>query len=224
MRFAISGIFCYNKGMTRAEKREKRREVARQNKEFAQRLMPLFAKRYRASLRYEDSLIKEDGKAYVNVDLTKLDSPFSVFSYDKRIDPEIYSYIDQSVYYLRAAIPVVINFDDGGKYTEDLKNKIAKAVKRHYTLEYEDKRLEHRKSIIFAAILAMVGVLFLTVHFILMLVFNTNDIINEVTLIMSWMFVWQSCDFFFISGHNKREEIYNSGQLALAEVTFGKPQ
>lgn len=210
--------------MTRKEKKEKRREIAKQNKEFAERLVPLFAKKYRASLRYEDSLIKEDGKAYVNVDLTKVESPFSIFSYDKRMDPEIYSYIDQAVYYLRAAIPVVINFDDGGKYSEELKAKIAKAVTRHYTLEYEDKRLEHRKSIFFALILALTGVIFLSVHFILMLVFGTSDIINEITLIMSWMFIWQSCDFFFITGHNKREEIYNSGQLALAEVRFGKPE
>lgn len=209
--------------MTRKEKRDKRREIALQNKDFASRLAPLFAKKYRYSMRYEDSVMGEDGKAYVNVDLTKIDSPFSIFSYEKRIDPEIYDYIDSQVFYLRAAIPVVINFDDGGKYDEKMKEKIRKNVIRHYSLEYEDKRLEHRKSIIFATILAAVGFLFLITHFLLVILMEnrSSDVLNELTLIMSWMFIWQSADMFLISGHSKREDIYNSGQLALAEVTFG---
>lgn len=212
--------------MTRKEKKERRKELREQNREFAKRLAPLFAKRYRTSIRYEDSVMADDGKAYVNVDLTKIESPFSVFSYDKRIDPEIYDYIDNQVYYLRAAIPVVINFDDGGKYSEELKTKIRKNVNRHYLLEYEDKRLEHRKSIIFASLLLLVGLIFLTAHFLLAILLQekNNVLTDELTLIMSWMFVWQSADMFVISGHSKRVEIYNAGQLALAEITFGPPK
>ncbi len=213
--------------MKRSEKREKAKEIAIQNKEFVNRLKPLYAKKYLASLHYEDTLVEDDGKAYVNVDLTKIETPFSVFSYDKRMDPEIFDYIDTQVYYLRAAIPVVINFDDGGKYSEELKDKIRRFVKRHYTLEYEDKRMEHRKSMIFAAILMTVGVLMLALHFLSLFVFKEStrsDVINELTLIMSWMFIWQSMDAFVISGHTRRVDIYNSGQLALAEVTFGKPK
>ncbi|MCQ2740463.1 MAG: hypothetical protein MJ237_09625 [bacterium] len=214
--------------MTKLEKNEKKKEVAQQNKEFFGRLAELFEKKYRYSIRYEDSLIADDGKAYVNVDLTKIDSPFSVFSYDKRIDPEIYDYIDKQVYYLRAAIPVVINFDDGGKYSEELKDKIRKNVIRHYSLEYEDKRLEHRKSLFFALILFLIGLFFLGLHFISIVLFENAEIdaraLEEISLILSWMFIWQSADFFIVSGHNKRVEIYNSGQLALAEVTFGTPK
>lgn len=213
--------------MTKFEKKAYRLEKRQQNKEFAEKLNVLFQKKYRASLHYEDTLMGDDGKAYVNVDLTKLESPFSVFSYDKRMDPDIYDYIDKQVYFLRAAIPVVINFDDGGKYNNGLKDKIKKNVIRHYTLEYEDKRLEHRKSIIFALILIFVGVIFLAMHFLSVFVWKNKtagDVINEITLIMSWMFVWQGCDFMFITGHTKRIDIMNSGQLALAEVTFGPPK
>lgn len=212
--------------MTFKEKRQRIRETSYQNREFIERLKPLIAKKYRASLHYEDTLMGEDGKAYVNVDLTKIDTPFSVFSYEKRMDPEIFDYIDTQVYFLRAAIPVVINFDDGGKYSEELKEKIRKYVKRHYTLEYEDKRMEHKKSMLFAALLMTIGVLMLALHFISLFVFKEStrsNVINELTLIMSWMFIWQSMDAFVISGHTRRVDIYNSGQLALAEVTFGKP-
>ena len=212
--------------MTREEKKAYRKEIREQNKEFMRRLKPLFAKKFRTSLRYEDSLMGDDGKAYVNVDLTKVDTPFSIYSYNRRMDPEIFNYIDTQVWYLRAAIPVVINFDDGGKYNEALKEKIRKYVKRHYSLEYEDKRLEHRKSILFGLLLLVTGIIWLGMHFAFSFGlggYQVAQVFDELTLIISWMFIWQSTDYFFVSGHNKRIEIYNSGQLALAEITFGKP-
>ena len=209
--------------MTRKERREKRKEIREQNREFIKRLAPLIERKYRTSMRFEESLMAEDGKVYVDVDLTNIESPFSVFSYNRRMDPEIFDYIDQQVFFLRAAIPVVINFDDGGKYNEEMKEKIRKYVKRHYSLEYEDKRLEHRKSIIFASFILLTGLVVLGLHFLFTALDVWTDVLDELTLIMSWMFIWQSLDMFLISGHSKRVDIYNSGQLALAEVTFGPP-
>lgn len=212
--------------MSKIEKKEKMKEIAIQNRAFYERLKPLNAKKFRTSLHYEDTLVAEDGKAYVNVDLTKIETPFSVFSYNKRMDPEIFDYIDTQVYYLRAAIPVVINFDDGGKYSEELKQKIAKYVKRHYSLEYEDKRLEHRKALFFGGVLLAIGLVVLIFHFLFSYVFTnaTSELFNEITLILSWMLIWQSADTFLVSGHARRVDILNSGQLALAEVTFSKPK
>ena len=215
-------------GMTKEEKlekRAKRKEIREQNKEFIERLKPLIAKKYRTSMRFEDSLMDDNGTVYVDVDLTKIETPFSVFSYNRRMDPEIFDYIDQQVFFLRASIPIVINFDDGGKYNEELKDKIRKYVKRHYSLEYEDKRMEHRKSMFFGFFLMLIGLIILSLHFILNFWAEgpSKDVFDELSLIAAWMFIWQSLDTFLISGHNKRIDIYNSGQIALAEVTFGPP-
>lgn len=218
-------FFVIISAMTREERREKRKEIRAQNKEFIERLKPLIERRYRTSMHYEDSLMGDDGKVYVDVDLTNIDSPFSVFSYNRRMDPDIFDYIDHQVFFLRAAIPIVINFDDGGKYSEEMKEKIRKYVKRHYSLEYEDKRLTHRSSMLFGFMLMFIGLVMLAIHFMLSLApaVEGKSVFDELTLIASWMFVWQSLDTFLVSGHNKRVDIYNSGQLALAEVTFGPP-
>lgn len=212
---------------TREILKEKGKEVRHQNRVFKKRIDQLFAKKYRYSLHYEDTMILDDGKAYINVDLTKVESPFSVFSYNRRIDAEIYSYIEQQAFYLRVAIPLVINFDDGGKYSEELKEKIKKAVVRHYSLEYEDCRLEWQKGIIFGLILAGIGILLLILYVLLVaLLFiphNIETIYTEILCIFSWVFIWQSIDYFFFKGHDRRIDVYNAGQLALAEVTFGSP-
>ena len=218
--------------MTKAEKqakkallKQKRKEIAEQNLVFTGKVNKLLDRKYRYSIRYENSLVEEDGKAYINVDLTRVESPFSVYSYDRRVDPEIYAYIDSAAFYLRAAVPVVINFDDGGRYTDEMKEKIRKAVIRHYALEFEDRMHEHRRRIGFGILSFIIGLLFLATSIILnIFVQDKIRIFLEIITILSWVFVWQSVDIFFFAGHERRIDIYNSAQLAVAEVKFGVPE
>lgn len=217
--------------MTKLEKKErkellkaKKREVKEQNAIFARKVSKLLDRKYRYSIRYENLLMEDDGKAYINVDLTKVESPFSVYSYESRVDPEIYAYIDNAAFYLRTAVPIVINFDDGGRYTEELKEKIKRAVIRHYALEFEDRIHEHRRRTAFGWLALIIGLIFLGTSILLnIFVKDQIRIFLEIITILSWVFVWQSIDIFFFAGHERRVDIYNSAQLAVAEVTFGSP-
>ena len=204
--------------------KQKRAEIKEQNVHFAYKISKLLDRQYRYSIRYEDSLVEDDGKAYINVDLTKVETPFSVYSYNRRVDPEIYAYIDSAAFYLRASVPVVINFDDGGRYSDELKEKIRKAVIRHYALEFEDRMHEHRRRIAFGIIAFIFGLLFLTTTILLNIFVDSMNIFFEIITILSWVFIWQSMDIFFFAGHERRIDIYNSAQLAVAEVKFGAPE
>lgn len=202
----------------------KKQEIREQNLVFASKVSKLMDRKYRYSIRYENSLVEDDGKAYINVDLTKVETPFSVYSYDKRVDPEIYAYIDSAAFYLRAAVPVVINFDDGGRYSEEMKEKIRKAVIRHYALEFEERIYEHKRRSIFGIFALIIGIIFLSLSVIFnFFVSDKFRIFLEIITILSWVFVWQSVDIFFFAGHERRVDIYNSAQLAVAEVIFGEP-
>ena len=154
-----------DKSKQKALLREKKQEIREQNLVFAKKVNKLLDRKYRYSIRYENALVEDDGKAYINVDLTKVDSPFSIYSYDKRVDPEIYAYIDSAAFYLRASVPVVINFDDGGRYTEELKEKIKYAVIRHYALEFEDRMHEHRRRLVYGWFSLIIGFIFFRCQF-----------------------------------------------------------
>lgn len=217
--------------MTKLEKKErkelikaKKREIKEQNAIFARKVSKLLDRKYRYSIRYENLLMEDDGKAYINVDLTKVESPFSVYSYESRVDSEVYAYIDNAAFYLRTAVPIVINFDDGGRYSEELKEKIKRAVIRHYALEFEDRIHEHRRRTAFGWLSLIIGLIFLGTSILLnIFVKDQIRIFLEIITILSWVFVWQSIDIFFFAGHERRVDIYNSAQLAVAEVTFGTP-
>lgn len=210
--------------LKKEQERAKKQEIREQNFVFASKVSKLMDRKYRYSIRYENSLVEDDGKAYINVDLTKVETPFSVYSYDKRVDPEIYAYIDSAAFYLRAAVPVVINFDDGGRYSEEMKEKIRKAVIRHYALEFEERIHEHKRRSMFGMFALIIGIIFLSLSVIFnFFVSDKIRIFLEIITILSWVFVWQSVDIFFFAGHERRVDIYNSAQLAVAEVIFGEP-
>lgn len=215
----------------KAKEKELKKQRKAQRKAFVQNIDRLFQTEYRYSKSFEKNHVYTDGKAYINVDLTKVDSPFSIYSYDTRIDQEIYDYIDQEAWYLAADIPLVVNFDDGEKYADSLKDKITKAVVKHYALQYEDKRRELRNNNWTGFIIMLIGIALVVVYALLNVtsaVFadffkNSLTIPTEITLIMSWMFIWEAGNRFFFSGSASREEVFNAGQLALVEVRFGKP-
>ena len=218
---------CYNfKHMTKEEKnalKVDRRKIIEENRIFHRRIDELFAKKYRTSIRFENALVMDDGKAYINVDLTKIESPFSEFSYNRRMNPEIYDYINNEAFFLRVSIPLVIRFDDDGKYSQEMKDNIRKTVVRHYNLEYEDCRLAYRKNLLSGFLILGIGAIFLLTYILLSIFGNWNSVIMEPLLIISWVCVWESINRFFFSGHERKVDVYNAGQLALAEVSFGKP-
>lgn len=212
------------------KKRKKERQLKKikkeQNRLFRKRLSALFKTEYRYSLKFEEKHVFEDGKAYINVDLTKVDSPFSIYSYEDRINPEIYDYINQETLFLPVDIPVVINFDDDGKYSNEMKNSIKRALIRHYSLEYEDKRFLLHKSRMFGFLSLGIG-LTLFILYVVSSIFVNNDNLRrifEILQILSWVFIWESVDRFALTGFDDTVDVLNAGQLALIEVQFGKPK
>ena len=218
---------CYNNSrMTKEEKNALKidhKKILEENRVFRQRIDELFAKKYRTSIRFENQMVMDDGKAYINVDLTKIESPFSEFSYNRRMNPEIYDYINNEVFFLRASIPLVIRFDDDGKYSQEMKDDIRRIVVRHYNLEYEDCRLSYRKNLFSGFFILGFGIIFLLSYILLSIFGDWNSVFMEPLLIISWVSVWESINRFFFSGHERKVDVFNAGQLALAEVSFGKP-
>ena len=210
------------------EKRAKKRKE--QQRLFRRKLNSLFKTEYRYSLKFEETHVFDDGKAYINVDLTKCDSPFSIYSYENRINPEIYDYINQETEFLPTDIPVVINFDDDGKYDEEMKEKITRTVIRHYSLEYEEARYDLHRSRIFGLFSLITGILVLALYIGLFIVaskYNAPTFVEkslDILYITSWVFVWEAVDRYFVTGVDDVQDVLNYGQLALVEVQFGKPK
>ncbi len=206
--------------------REEKLRKKRAHRLFRKRLSALFKTEYRYSNHFEEKHVFDDGKAYINVDLTKCDSPFSPYSYENRINPEIYDFINQETLFLPVDIPVVVNFDDDNKYNDETKVKIRTAVIRHYSLEYEEVRYNLHKNRIFAFIALLIGLVLFICYALSSILISSDTIrrILEILQILSWVLIWEAVDRYALSGFDQTVNVLNAGQLALIEVQFGKPK
>lgn len=204
---------------------EQRKENIRESRKiFIRKMNDLFKSEYLYSQRFNKDHIQDDGKANIRVDLTKVEEgPFSIYSYGRRIDPEIYNFIDQEAFFLRADVPIIVTFDDGGRYSPELKQKIKEAVVRHYALEYEEKRKDFDRNNWIGVFSLLLGVTVLIAYIVLSIIFanrNLNTLFIEILLIISWMLIWSSLDRLIFRGGELRMDSFNAGQLALMEVRF----
>lgn len=162
--------------------------------------------------------INDNGDAVIDVNLEDDDNLFSPYSDKKVLNPEILDYIDQLADPIPAHIPLVINFivDDERKVDQ---NYIRSAFRRHYWLSYKDKVREAKRNLVTALILSGIGI------FMVFLYYNLKQFapllfVNEIVLISSWVFVWEGVNRFFLGRREKRIDMINEGQMAVATVNF----
>ncbi len=166
----------------------------------------------------EHEYIDDDGNAIIDVNLEEDDNLFSPYSDKKVLNPDILHYIDTLADPLPAHLPLVVNFivDDKTKLDQDF---IKRAFKRHYWLSYKQMTFEMHRISITSLIFFSIGLSILFVY--VMLDRSGIDIfVNELILIASWVFIWESVSRFFFGRRSKQIERVNEGQMAVAVVRF----
>jgi len=166
----------------------------------------------------EHEYIDDDGNAIIDVNLEEDDNLFSPYSDKKVLNPDILHYIDTLADPLPPTLPLIVNFivDDQSKLDQDF---IKQAFKRHYWLSYQQMRYELRRISITSLIFFLIGCSILVIYYLL----DRNQVeffANEIILIASWVFIWESVSRFFFGRRNKKTELINEGQMAVAVVRF----
>lgn len=81
--------------------------------------------------------------------------------------------------------------------TDEEEKEYTKAIHDYYADRYESSRLEKRKLTLIAAVMAVVGVIALSVM-IALEVAEYNAVFTEVIDIFAWVFMWEAVDVLFL--------------------------
>ncbi len=166
----------------------------------------------------ENEYMDEEGSAIININLKNADNLFSPYSEKTVLNQDLMRYIDSQADPLPPYLPLVINFivDDVSKVDQEF---IQLAIKRYYWLSYKSMTQELRRSMITSALFFVTGIGILILYEML----NRLDIdifANQIILIASWVFIWESVSSFFFNRRAKQMERMNEGQMAVATVRF----
>lgn len=165
--------------------------------------------------------IDQNGNAVVDVIINDTSKLFSPYSDKKLLNREIFLYLDTIADPIPNIYPLIINFVISEIDTID-QEYVRNALKRYYWFSYQEMMKNLKKELLFIGLYIFLGLSFLIVpaHF---LTDSQNRILiafSSLTVIISWMFLWEAVSQLIIGRRIKIIDKNNERQMALAEVRF----
>jgi len=179
---------------------------------------------------YAASLIGEDGRSHIKVDLRHGNQIFEPYSSKKDLSRAIFDYVEDVAKYTKITAKLSIDFIITPEYVP-LESVIQSEYSGNYAFDFDEKKREHRKCLFHSSWMMAIGILFLSLY----IGFSATsknlasrgkdvpawiDITSEVISIVSWVFVWDSTDKFCFERPSLRRESLRKAQLAGAQVNF----
>ncbi len=164
--------------------------------------------------------LKDDYTAQIDVILNDDFPIFDTLAPKKygMLNPSIYQYIDEQIYFIPSEYDVTINFV--GKTLSPLeRQQIEKAIQEHYNLQVYDKVDDIKRNRWLGIFLLIFGIIALGLYFF-MTISNHNLIVLEIISIVGTFSIWEAVDCWLIQGHERRVSLHNALQMAHLKITF----
>lgn len=168
--------------------------------------------------------IDEKGDAIVDVVINDRSQLFSPYSNKMLLKNEIFTYLDTIADPIPNIYPLVINFIVTDLSTIN-QEYVKEALKRYYWFSYKVMESKLRRDFIFIFVYFILGLLliigFNLINFEELGINSTwQSVIDSVITIFVWVIVWEAISQLIIGRKEKKDEMLNEKQMALAEIKF----
>jgi len=172
---------------------------------------------------YVQSLMKEDGKAHISVDLRSGREIFEPYSSRKDLSRSLFAYVEDVARYLKVSDEVAVDFRLE-QTDPPLENCIRQEFEANYHFEFDEKRTASRRMAWLSAVLVFVGVVILVASSLMDFFGPKTDlflnIMSQVTSIVSWVFIWTAAEKFLFDRVALNKAALRAAQLADATISF----
>lgn len=168
--------------------------------------------------------IDEKGDAIVDVVINDRSQLFSPYSNKMLLKNEIFTYLDTIADPIPNIYPLVINFIVTDLSTIN-QEYVKEALKRYYWFSYKSMESKLKRDFIFIFVYFILGLLliigFNLINFNELGINSTwQSVIESVITIFVWVIVWEAISQLIIGRKEKKDEMLNEKQMALAEIKF----
>lgn len=168
--------------------------------------------------------IDEKGDAIVDVVINDRSQLFSPYSNKMLLKNEIFTYLDTIADPIPNIYPLVINFIVTDLSTIN-QEYVKEALKRYYWFSYKTMESKLKRDFIFIFVYFILGLLliigFNLINFNELGINSTwQSVIESVITIFVWVIVWEAISQLIIGRKDKKDEMLNEKQMALAEIKF----
>jgi hypothetical protein len=176
---------------------------------------------------YVQSLMQEDGRAHVLVDLRHGNPIFEPYSSQHDLSRGIFSYVEDVVRYTKIITPLSVDF----VITPDkvpLEQTIINEFNGNYEFSVDESRGAVSRCLHHATIMMAIGVFLTSIYIGLNAAKIAQgddapayyEVITEIVSIAGWVFVWDAVDKFSFDRPALRREMLRNVQLSKAQINF----
>lgn len=172
-----------------------------------------------SKLGYDESYqIDNDGRGLINVGAENYDDLFSYYDLDGKtvLDKEFEEYLEAKA----DAIPmdkeltIVFHVVDAN---EEKRQEVEKTLKDSYIKEVYAINRKLKKNTSFSLSMLAVGLIMLSIY-ITMIALKINSIVTIIPEILTWIFIWEAVDSYFLIRRDLREEELYKFRFVQAKV------
>ncbi|MCC3868282.1 hypothetical protein [Terrisporobacter mayombei] len=180
-------------------------------------------KKYESSMKsiqdyFFHEYINEDNKIQIDINIYKGFDIFEPLSMGKQKDlnKEIYDFIDEKIHMIPHKYEICICFYNSN-LTKKEEKEIKSIIEEHYYLILREKRINLRINTIKILSLTVIGVLLLSLYFILE-IHSNKPVFMEFLSIAGSFALWEAVDFYLLERRGLEIERLDVGQVALSQI------
>ena len=159
---------------------------------------------------------EENGVSHIEINLSN-GNIYDEYSTDSELNPTIFEFVDKVFRLVKKKADLEIDITFPSAMKDEEKDKIEKLFKSHYAINIVKSNEEIKRHNIVSIILLFFGIIVYGAYGLLEY-FKMDFIFQGVIEIVSWVFIWEAVDMFFLSNFGSRLERMKNIKIFNAKI------
>lgn len=163
------------------------------------------------------SLLEEDNRAHIKVDLRNEDI-YEPYSGKRKINRALFDHVKDEIGYIKPSVPVTIDFIIDRENEPEIEN-ISSLFSKMANFEFTKSSVGLRRNKIVVGLCMLLGVMLLIAYELFMF-FTKGNFFGEIISISCWVFIWEAVDAYVFTRFGIQKEGLLNCRIASSKIEF----
>ena len=163
------------------------------------------------------SLLEEDNRAHIKVDLRNKDI-YEPYSGKRKINRALFDHVKDEIGYIKPSVPVTIDFIINEESEPEIEN-ISSLFSKMANFEFNKSSVGLKRNKIVVGLCMLLGIILLIAYELFMF-FTKGNFFGEIISIASWVFIWEAVDAYVFTRFGIQKEGLINCRIASSKIEF----
>ena len=163
------------------------------------------------------SLLEEDNRAHIKVDLRNKDI-YEPYSGKRKINRALFDHVKDEIGYIKPSVPVTIDFIIDEESEPEIEN-ISSLFSKMANFEFTKSSVGLKRNKIVVGLCMLLGIILLIAYELFMF-FTKGNFFGEIISIASWVFIWEAVDAYVFTRFGIQKEGLINCRIASSKIEF----